>query len=198
MSELSVWLLLVSTHPSPSRDTLSINAPLRRSSGFAASTAVDSMCLRITCSGTNGLRNRTSLPATELTPTPVGAPMGLTEVSVENSPSTAAAASRVRTEKHTRRPQLSRVLVGILSAVGRCVLRMTTIPADLPRFTRSRTIESISAPTAFASFVENDLGSRYVWHSSITTTTAGCKRDGPADQRFGWPYSVGSGRKVSR
>jgi len=45
--------------------------------------------------------------------------MGLVAESAENSPSTALAASRVRTEKHTRSAQLSRIPVGMLSAVGR-------------------------------------------------------------------------------
>jgi hypothetical protein len=119
-----------------------------RSSGFAVRPAVERICSRTAFSETNGLLNRTSTPSKELTPTPGGAPIGLAIDSVENSPSTATADSRLRTEKHTRSAQLSRVLVGMLSAVGLWVLRITRMPADLPRLTKSRTTASISAPTA--------------------------------------------------
>ena len=149
-------------------------ASQNRSIGFATRWDEAQICSRTASSETSGLLKRTSRPFTELIPTPVGAPIGLSVESAENSPKTAVADSRVRTEKHTRRAQLSRVLVGMLSAVGRCVLRITMIPADRPRLTKSRMIASISAAVAFSSLEVKDFASKYAWHSSTTTMTAGC------------------------
>ena len=106
------------------------------------------------------LHDRTTAPRTRNLRR-VGSPSGI-------APRTASLASRVVTRRANLTTQLSRMLVGILSAVGFCVRSITHQPAERPLRTMVATARLQRSTSALSSF-ERPVVSNRVWHSSITT-----------------------------